>query len=112
MTIFFSEHFKKQLKRLKKKFPHIKEDLLKIIDSFKPAQNIHIGKSIYKIRIPASDMQKGKSSGFRSYMFLYIKKDMLVPLCIYAKSETENITENELEYHFNQAFEEIINTYT
>ena len=56
-------------------------------------------------------MKKGKSGGFRSYLFLYLKKDILVPLCIYPKSETESITENELEYHFLQTFEEIKNTF-
>ena len=108
MTPFFSEHFKSQLKRLKKKYPHIKDDLLSNIEKFKPHNEISIGRSIYKIRIGSSDMKKGKSSSFRSYLFLYLRKDLLVPLCIYAKSETESITENELEYHFMQTFEEII----
>lgn len=111
MTIFFSEHFKKQLKRLQKKFPHIKNDLLKIIGSFRVEHAVSIGQSVYKIRIQSSDMQKGKSGGFRSYIFLYIKKDLPVPLCIYAKSETESISENELEYHFMQTFEEITKTF-
>lgn len=107
MKIFFPEHFKKRLKRLKKKYPHVKDDLLKVMDLFDPHEEISIGRSIYKIRIPSSDMKKGKSGGFRSYLYLYLKKDLLVPLCIYPKSETESITENELQYHFDQTSEEI-----
>lgn len=108
MKIFFSEHFKKQLKKLKKKYPHIKEDLLGVIEQFNPHNEISIGRSIYKTHIPSTDMQKGKSGGFRSYIYLYIKKDLLLPLSIYPKSETETITENELKYHFDQTISEIL----
>lgn len=65
MKIFLSGHFKDQLKKLMRKFPHVKEDLL---DS----------------------------------------KDLLVPLCMYAKSEQESITETELQYHFDRTIEEIV----
>jgi mRNA-degrading endonuclease RelE of RelBE toxin-antitoxin system len=108
MKIFFSEHFKKQLKKLKKKFPQIINDLLNRIDSFNPDNEISIGRSIYKIRISSTDMKKGKSCGFRSYIYLYIKNDLLVPLSIYPKTETESITETELKYHLDQTITEIL----
>jgi hypothetical protein len=108
MQIFFSEHFKRQLKKLKKKYPHVKEDLLCVLDLFDPANEISIGRSIFKIRILSSDMKKGKSGGFRSYLYLFVKKDLLLPLCIYPKSETESITENELKYHFDQIIQDLI----
>lgn len=108
MKILFSEYFKKQLKKLKKKYPHVKEDLLEIISAFHPKNEIPIGRSIYKIRIGSTDMQKGKSGGFRSYIYLYVKKELLLPLCIYPKSETESITENELKYHFDRTIEEMV----
>lgn len=108
MQIFFSEHFKKQLKKLKKKYPSVKDDFLGVMDFFDSNNEISIGRSIYKIRIPSKDMQKGKSGGFRSYLYLYIKKNLLLPLCIYPKSETESITENELKYHFDQTAQEIL----
>jgi mRNA-degrading endonuclease RelE of RelBE toxin-antitoxin system len=108
MQIFFSEHFKKQLKKLKKKYPQVKDDLLGVVDFFDPKNEISIGQSIYKIRIPSSDMQKGKSGGFRSYLYLYLKKSLLLPLCIYPKSETESITETELKYHFDQTIREVL----
>lgn len=108
MKIFFTEHFKKQLKRLKKKYPQIKEDLLEELEIFNPKEKTAISRSIYKIRIGSSDMQKGKSGGFRSYIYFYLKKDLLAPLCIYPKSETESITENELKYHSDQTIQEII----
>lgn len=109
MQIFFTEHFKNQLKKLKKKYPHAKEDLLQELDTLDLKNEISIGRSIYKIRIKSTDMQKGKSGGFRSYIYFYVKKDLLVPLCIYTKSERESISENELQYHFDQTIEEIVN---
>lgn len=111
MKVFFAEHFKKQLKKLKKKYPHVKEDLLEIIEIFNPKNAISIGRSIYKIRIPSTDMRKGKSGGFRAYIYFYVRKDILMPLCIYAKSGTESITENELKYHFDKIIEERIAYY-
>ncbi len=108
MKIFFPEHFKKQLKKLKKKYPQVKDDLLRMTDSFDPKNEISIGRSIYKIRIASSDMKKGKSGGFRAYLYLYMKNNLLLPLCIYPKAETESISENELQYHFDQTAKEIL----
>lgn len=109
MKILFTEYFKNQLKKSKKKYPHAKEDLLEELDSLNLKNELSIGRSVYKIRIKSSDMQKGKSGGFRAYVYFYAKRDLLVPLCIYAKSERESISENELQYHFDQTIEEIAN---
>jgi len=106
--LYFSEHFKNQLKKLKRKYPHIKNDLIAIIQQLQTDATISISKSIYKIRIPSSDMKKGKSGSFRAYIYLYTKNNLLIPLCIYAKSKIENISENELKYHFDQTIKEII----
>lgn len=108
MKPFFTEYFKKQLKNLKKKYPRVKEDFLEAMDKINPDNEISIGRSIYKIRIGSSDMKKGKSGGFRSYIYLYIKKDLLVPLCIYAKTEKETVSESELKYHFDKTIEELV----
>jgi hypothetical protein len=102
MNVLISDHFKRQIKKLTKKYPNVKDDFLAIIDNLDFKNEISIGKNIYKIRISSSDIKKGKSGGFRSYIYLYIKKDLAVPLCIYAKAKTENISQNELKFHFDQ----------
>ena len=107
MHILISEHFKKQLRKLMKKYPHIKEDLLSVIEPFDSQNAISIGREIFKMRIPSTDMQKGKSGSFRSYIYLQRRRDLLIPLCIYSKSSTENISENELKYHFDETLSEI-----
>ncbi len=108
MQLFFSGHFKKQLKTLKKKYPHVKKDLLGMLADFNPREAIFVGKSIFKIRIPSTDMRKGKSGGFRAYLYLHVRKDFLVPLCMYAKPESESITENELKHHFDSTIKEVV----
>lgn len=109
MKPFLTNYFKKQIKKLESKLPHIRDDLFEKLDSFVPTNEIHIGKSIYKIRIKSRDLNKGKSGGLRSYIYAYRKKDLLVPLCIYFKSAQESINKKELEIHFDNTSEEIFN---
>lgn len=108
VNIFFSNHFKHQLKKLQKKYPKIKYDLLDKLKLLNLEKEVSIGRSIYKIRIKSTDQNKGQSGGFRSYIYLYRKQDLLVPLCIYAKNDKESITENELQHHFDQSIQELI----
>lgn len=107
MQIFFSTHFKRQLKKLLKKFPQAKEDLLLAVEKFDIQREISIGQSIYKLRINSTDLHKGQSGGFRLYTYFFVQKNLLVPLCIYAKSMQETISENELQFHCDKTIEEI-----
>lgn len=107
MQFLFTNHFKKQIEKLQRKFPKLKEDLIETLEGFELKQGIYIGKSVYKIRIKSSDQNKGKSGGFRSYAYFYVKKDLLVPLCIYAKNEMSIISQSELEYNFANTLVEI-----
>jgi mRNA-degrading endonuclease RelE of RelBE toxin-antitoxin system len=107
MKSLFSNYFKSQLKRLKKKYPNVVVDLLEELDDFDVQTCVPIGRSIYKLRIGSTDMKKGKSGGFRSYVYLFLKGELLVPLCIYPKSETESITSNELQVHFENTIIEL-----
>ncbi|MDZ4244747.1 MAG: hypothetical protein U1D98_02385 [Candidatus Gracilibacteria bacterium] len=91
-----------------KRFPHAKEDLLLKIKTIDFKNEIHIGKSIYKVRIKSSDQNKGKSGSLRCYIYVYVNKDLLAPLCIYSKNQEESISENQLQYHFDKIIEELI----
>lgn len=105
--ILVTKHFFNQAKRLKKKLPHLNKDLIKSLKLFEPEKEIHIGRSIFKIRIKSTDLNKGKSGGLRGYIYLYTKKDLLVPICIYLKSEKESLSQNELEHHTGKILEEL-----
>lgn len=108
MHIFFSCHFKRQLKKLQKKFPRARDDLLQKIETLDLKNEISIGQSIYKIRIKSTDLQKGQSGGFCLYMYFFVQKDLLVPLCIYTKSDQISISETELQYHCDKTIEEVM----
>ncbi len=86
----------------------MKEDLLLATKNFDETRHISIGKSIFKVRIASTDMNKGKAGGFRSYMYMYRQKNMLVPLCIYAKANTSTISQIELKYHLDETTKELL----
>ena len=91
------DRFEKDVKRLKKKFPKIKNDLVKLINelSSNPELGIHLGENIFKIRIPNSSIPVGKSGGFR--VITYYKKDNILYLVtMYSKTEQDTILTEKL----------------
>jgi len=109
MKILLTGYFKKMAHKMKNKFPNLREDLYDALKNFNKNSSIYIGRSIYKMRIKSQDLNKGKSGGLRCYVYLMNRKDALIPLCIYFKSERESITPAELETHFINGINELKN---
>jgi len=97
-NIEVTHFFEKQLKRLAKKFPSLKNEFLNLIESLQenPEQGKSLGNSCYKIRISISSKGKGKSGGARIITHLQIIENKIFLLSIYDKSEQSDITEKEL----------------
>lgn len=59
--------FQRQAKRLIKKFPSLKNEILDLIESLKtePLQGTPLGDSCFKIRLSIASKNKGKSGGAR-----------------------------------------------
>ena len=57
--------FEKDVKKLKKKFPKIKSDLVNFVNQLllNPKMGIDLGENIFKVRIPNSSIPTGKSGG-------------------------------------------------
>jgi len=89
--------FEKDVKRLKKKFPNIKNDLIKFIVelSTNPKLGINLGENIFKVRVPNSSIPTGKSGGFRIITY-YQKDDILYLVTMYSKTEKDTILTNKL----------------
>jgi len=90
--------FEKDVKKLKKKFPKIKNDLVDFINklSSNPKLGIDLGENIFKIRVPNSSIPTGKSGGFR--IVTYYKKDTILYLVtIYSKTEQDTILTEKLK---------------
>ena len=90
--------FERQAKRLIKKFPSLKEEIQILVNKLKetPTQGIPIGFDCFKIRLAIKSKGRGKSGGARLITNLVYKNKEVFLLTIYDKSETENISDNEL----------------
>lgn len=90
--------FDKELKRLAKKYPSLKNEFFELIQELKqhPEQGTPIGNSCYKIRLGIASKGKGKSGGARVITYLQITDTTVFLLSIYDKSEQENIPDKEL----------------
>ncbi len=90
--------FEKDVKRLQKRFPKIKSDLIKLVDdlSLNPKIGTHLGKNIFKIRVPNSSIHAGKSGGFRVITY-YKEDDILYLVTIYSKTNQDNILTKKLK---------------
>lgn len=92
-------YFEKEFKRLLKKYPSLKKDLLELILQLElnPTLGVSLGKNFYKIRINISSKNKGKSGGGRVITCVKITRSVVYLGTIYDKSEKVDITDKELK---------------
>ena len=98
-NIYTLPFFDKQLKRLIKKYPSLKNeyaDLIQLI-TVNPESGTPLGNDCYKIRLSIASKGKGKSGGARVVTFVKVIQSQVYLLTIYDKSEQGNITGKELE---------------
>ncbi|NBC25025.1 MAG: hypothetical protein GVX78_05365 [Bacteroidetes bacterium] len=69
-------NFKRELKKLAKKYPSLKGEFATLIASLevKPEQGTALGKSCYKIRLAISSKGKGKSGGSRVVTYVKVSR--------------------------------------
>lgn len=91
--------FRKELKKLAKKYPSLKEEFARLIQQLEenPEQGISLGDNCYKIRLAISSKGRGKSGGARVVTHIVISENTVYLLSIYDKSEKANITDAELK---------------
>jgi mRNA-degrading endonuclease RelE of RelBE toxin-antitoxin system len=97
-SIITTHRFEKELKRLAKKFPSLKNEFAELITdiSENPENGTFIGNNCYKIRLAIGSKGKGKSGGARVITYLYIETETVYLLTIYDKSEKTDLKPNEL----------------
>ncbi|MDF9831589.1 type II toxin-antitoxin system RelE/ParE family toxin [Parabacteroides sp. PF5-6] len=96
-----SRRFKKEIKRLTKKYRNIGKDYEALLDKLEqnPAIGIDLGGGVRKIRMPISDKGKGKSHGARVITYTVIineENGVITLLTIYDKAEQVTITPQEI----------------
>jgi mRNA-degrading endonuclease RelE of RelBE toxin-antitoxin system len=98
-NIIPTHRFEKELKRLAKKFPSLKNEFAQLIAvlSADPKSGTFIGNNCYKIRLAINSKGKGKRGGARVITYMYIETETVYLLTIYDKSEKADLKPNELK---------------
>ena len=91
MKIEITLEFQQKIRSLSKRYRNIRSDLDPILDQLRHGETIGdqirgVGFPVYKLRVKNSNIQKGKSGGYRLIYWLKLK-DTIVLLDIYSKSD-------------------------
>lgn len=92
------DKFKKEAKRLIKKYPSLKIELseLAVSLSIEPTQGTALGNDTYKIRVSIKSKGKGKSGGARIITYVITPQKEIYLLIIYDKAEFDSIDDKTL----------------
>ncbi len=98
-SVIPTDKFKKEAKRLIKKFPSLKTELVNLSDELEnnPEIGTPLGNSSFKIRLAIKSKGKGKSGGARVITYLVTQNKEVYLLTIYDKSEFENIDDKTIK---------------
>jgi mRNA-degrading endonuclease RelE of RelBE toxin-antitoxin system len=94
-----TDRFKKEAKRLIKKYPSLKNEL-EILNqdlSKHPAMGTSLGNETYKIRVAIKSKGKGKSGGARVVTYIVTENKEVYLLTIYDKAELDAIDDKALK---------------
>ncbi len=108
VKIRVSKPFKRQFKRLQKKYFSLTNDLEKLTEELKlnPELGIPLGKNLFKLRLAIQSKKGGKSGGARVITHLETilsfdlesqNQKIITLVTIYDKSEIGNISAKEIE---------------
>jgi mRNA-degrading endonuclease RelE of RelBE toxin-antitoxin system len=97
VVVRFSSAFKRQLRRLARKYRRVRADLDPLITQLEagetPGEQVQgIGCTVYKARVRNTDTQRGTSGGYRViyYLATATAADVLL-VAIYSKTEQDDI---------------------
>jgi mRNA-degrading endonuclease RelE of RelBE toxin-antitoxin system len=91
--------FEKELKRLVKKYPSLREEIIQLKETLikDPLSGAPLGNNIFKIRLAVASKGKGKRGGMRLITFVKIISETIYLVSIYDKSEMENISDRDIK---------------
>ena len=100
IQLLFSDDFKTRLRTLNKRYRSIRSDLQPLLDellsgNFIGDQIPGTGYTVFKVRLKNSDIQNGKSGGYR--VIYQLRSDTYILLVvIYSKSDQDDIPANQI----------------
>jgi mRNA-degrading endonuclease RelE of RelBE toxin-antitoxin system len=97
-NIIPTQKFKKEAKRLSRKYPSLKEELTSLNDllATQPHAGTSLGNSLYKIRISVKSKGRGKSGGSRVITYVIDSNREVYLLTIYDKAELTSVDDKTL----------------
>ena len=100
IELLFSDDFKIRLRTLLKRYRSIRNDLQPLLNELQSGNFIGdqipgTGYTVFKVRLKNSDIQKGKSGGYR--VIYQLRGDTYILLVvIYSKSDQDDIPANQI----------------
>lgn len=97
-SVILIEKFKKEAKRLSKKYPSLKTELKELFTLLaeNPTIGTPLGNNTYKIRIAIKSKGVGKSGGARVITYVISNDRQVYLLTIYDKAELDTIDDTAL----------------
>lgn len=100
ILVSFTTRFEKDIRRLAKRYRSINADIQGLIQQLEsgelPGDQIpNLNKTVFKVRVKNSDIQKGKSGGYRVIYYLKTEQQILL-VTLYSKSDRSDITVTEI----------------
>ena len=98
-SVNLTDNFKKEAKRLSKKYPSLASELETLGHELteNPVIGTSLGNSVFKIRLAVASKGKGKSGGARVITYVQIDHQTVLLLSIYNKGEKDSISDNEIK---------------
>ena len=97
-SILLSPNFKKEAKKLSKKYPSLKSELLELFTELEtnPNTGTSLGNDVHKIRLAITSKGKGKRGGARVITYVQVDEETVLLLSIYNKGDKDNISTKEI----------------
>ena len=97
-SVIATPRFKREIKRLVKKFASLKNEYAVLIDELSktPSLGTPLGNNCYKIRVSIASKGKGKSGGARVITYIFVQNTTVYLISIYDKSEQGSISDQQL----------------
>jgi hypothetical protein len=98
LLITFTPDFKREYKKLAKKYLSLDLDMKDLVDELKenPTLGTPLGNNTFKIRLAISSKNKGKSGGARIITYSIMEDNELYLLSIYDKSDQASISDKSI----------------
>ena len=109
--VVLTRPFKHSVKKLAKRYAHVKEDVRTAVEVLLQTPSLGVvipgGSGVRKLRVRNTDLQKGKSAGYRLLYYVVDEPTGIIYLLLlYAKSDRSDITRRELEELLNELIDE------